>query len=165
MTLHLLVQQVLNWGAPGALALVHWGTVICMAYCARQVWEQRWALGHLPPLGLSAERTWMVPANSTKASLCSKPHHIHHVMPLRHIWLDISATLMWLRSASAPLMANFSLYCLFLAIEIIGKGEGIVGVPAPWKTKFIINSPVVQKQARWLTPLYSRSHKALICAE
>lgn len=57
---------------PGVLALVWWGTIICMGYCASEIWVQRWALGHLLPLGLAvAEREWSLLQSITKALLCA----------------------------------------------------------------------------------------------
>lgn len=70
---------------------------------------------------------WMVSARGRhKGAFVPPLHHIHHVMPVRQIWLDVSVTLMWVQSASGPEMANFTLYCLFCSIDIgveAGGGE------------------------------------------
>lgn len=50
-------------------------------------------------------------------------HHIHHVMPVRQIWLDISVTLMCFQRASGLVVANLSLFCFSLYFYLC---------PSPW---------------------------------
>lgn len=68
---------------------------------------------------------WIVSARGRhKDPFVPRLHHIHHVMPVRQIWLDVSVTLMWVQSASGPEIANFTLYCLFSSIDIGVKAGG-----------------------------------------
>lgn len=68
---------------------------------------------------------WIVSARRRhKGAFVLRPHHIHHVMPVRQIWLDVSVTLMWVQSASGPEIANFTLYCLFCSIDMGVKAKG-----------------------------------------
>lgn len=71
---------------------------------------------------------WIVSAwKRHKGAFVLRPHHIHHVMPVRQIWLDVSVTLMWVQSASGPEIANFSFYCLFCGIDMGGGGKELGG--------------------------------------
>lgn len=75
---------------------------------------------------------WIVSARGRhKGAFVPRLHHIHHVMPVRQIWLDVSVTLMWVQSASGPEMANFTLYCLFCSIDI-GVEAGGEGGEVAW---------------------------------
>lgn len=65
---------------------------------------------------------WIVSARRRhKGAFVLRLHHIHHVMPVRQIWLDVSVTLMWVQGASGPEIANFTLYSAAL---IWGGGNG-----------------------------------------
>lgn len=94
--------------------------------------------------------------SGTKALLCKGLHQIHHVVSLRQIRSVVARSLMSLQCASGPLMANFSLYCLFAAL-------GAGGPFNLWKNKFI-KTLLLWKQSGWLTLLYRGENKGLIYA-
>lgn len=111
---------------------------------------------------------WIVSApRRHKGAFVLRLHHIHHVMPVRQIWLDVSVTLMWVQGASGPEIANFTLYCLFCSIDMgwrqRGKAERCLGgeggrgeesgqgvVLIICRSKFIINFPILQNRAEMI---------------
>lgn len=104
------------------------GAVICMDHCAAQVWVLFFWPGPFWPFTSTLAGCgglWIVSARRRhKGAFVPRPHHIHHVMPVRQIWLDVSVTLMWVQSASGPEIANFTLYCLFCSIDMGVEARG-----------------------------------------
>lgn len=148
------------------------GAVICMGHCAAQVWVLFFWPGPFWPFTSTLAGCgglWIVSARRRhKGAFVLWPHHIHHVMPVRQIWLDVSVTLMWVQSASGPEIANFTLYCLFWSIDMgveargreerwlrVGEGggkresrQGVVLIIC--RSKFIINFTILQNRVEMI---------------